>query len=231
MTRLSYARVLVEIDLRKTLRESVNLCLPNGEKIEQQIVYETLPKFCSHCKVIGHLVETCTKYAKKSNVSAANGAANANGKGLQQRANNVQVLGRQQGIPNDVLPTKDDNVDAWQPKLRDGVAGKGTTIAPVSGAAAKAESSVAAKALSGVTGMGADIAPVSGAAARLAISVAAKAASGMLDVGAEITPMGVVAGLGAGIAPVSGAAARGCEWRGRQGIKQRVYAWHVRQGC
>ncbi|KAJ6352926.1 hypothetical protein OIU76_002028 [Salix suchowensis] len=73
MTRLSYVRVLVEIDLRKKLREFVNLCLPNGEMIEQQIVYETLPKFCSHCKVLGHMVETCTKYAKRSNVSAANG--------------------------------------------------------------------------------------------------------------------------------------------------------------
>ncbi|KAJ6370146.1 hypothetical protein OIU76_028423 [Salix suchowensis] len=64
MARLSYACVLVEIDLRKKLRESVAICLPNGVMIDQQIVYETLPKFCSYCKVLGHMVETCSKFAK-----------------------------------------------------------------------------------------------------------------------------------------------------------------------
>lgn len=64
MARLSYACVLVEIDLRKKLREYVAICLPNGAMIDQQIVYETLPKFCSYCKVLGHMVETCSKYAK-----------------------------------------------------------------------------------------------------------------------------------------------------------------------
>ncbi|KAJ6365131.1 hypothetical protein OIU76_029994 [Salix suchowensis] len=215
MTRLSYARVLVEIDLRKTLRESVNLCLPN--------------------------VETCTKYAKKSNISAANGAANANGKGLQQGADNVQALGRQQGFSNDVLPTKDANADGKCEVVKrrqknnrqnkntmvesvssaaaraaggaaartvNGAAGKGTASAPVSGAAARAKSSVAAKAVSGVIGMGATIAPVSGAASRPAISATDKAASGVPDVGAEITPVNGAAGKGTASAPVSGAAAR-----------------------
>uniref|UniRef100_A0A6N2K3L8 Zinc knuckle CX2CX4HX4C domain-containing protein n=1 Tax=Salix viminalis TaxID=40686 RepID=A0A6N2K3L8_SALVM len=41
--------------------------------IEQQIVYETLPKFCSYCKVFGHMVETCSKYAKSCGKAKGNG--------------------------------------------------------------------------------------------------------------------------------------------------------------
>ncbi|KAJ6353314.1 hypothetical protein OIU76_002350 [Salix suchowensis] len=61
MTRLSYARILVEINLAEDLPQFINFCLPNGAMHAQAIVYETLPKFCAHCKVIGHLVESCSK--------------------------------------------------------------------------------------------------------------------------------------------------------------------------
>ncbi|KAJ6365133.1 hypothetical protein OIU76_029996 [Salix suchowensis] len=104
----------VEIDLQKKLRESVNICLPNGEMIERKIMYETLLKFCSYCKVLGHMVETCSKYAKSCGKDKGNSvggnvetpfspaqrgnvsAANAYGKGLQQGAANVQDIGLQQ---------------------------------------------------------------------------------------------------------------------------------------
>ncbi|KAJ6287957.1 hypothetical protein OIU76_027738 [Salix suchowensis] len=62
MTRLSYARILVEINLAEDLPQFINFRLPNGVMHAQSIVYETLPKFsCSLCKVIGHLVESCSK--------------------------------------------------------------------------------------------------------------------------------------------------------------------------
>ena len=64
MSRLSYARVLVEIDLRETLPEQIAVCLPNGIVIDQRVVYETLPKFCKFCKVLGHLVDSCSKSPK-----------------------------------------------------------------------------------------------------------------------------------------------------------------------
>ncbi|KAJ6377612.1 hypothetical protein OIU76_026566 [Salix suchowensis] len=143
MTRLSYARVLVEIDLRKNLRDYVKVCLPNGEVIEQQIIYETLPKFCSHCNVIGHLVEACSKFAKKNITSAA------------------AVVGGQASVPKgvgvkDVLPTENDNAEGkwetvkkkhrsnWRPKKTIPENVRGVTGMAASGVAAKVVSNVAA---------------------------------------------------------------------------------------
>ncbi|KAJ6377603.1 hypothetical protein OIU76_026557 [Salix suchowensis] len=70
MSRLSYARILIEIDLCKPLRDHIAVSLPNGVIIDQQVIYETLPKFCTHCHVMGHLVASCSKVpnAKAANV-------------------------------------------------------------------------------------------------------------------------------------------------------------------
>jgi hypothetical protein len=35
--------------------------LPNGSILHQQVVYETLPWFCKHCRTLGHITSTCTK--------------------------------------------------------------------------------------------------------------------------------------------------------------------------
>ncbi|KAJ6370155.1 hypothetical protein OIU76_028432 [Salix suchowensis] len=75
MSRLSYARVLVELDLRKPLREHIDVKLPNGEIIVQQVIYETLPKFCSHCHIIGHTVDSCSKVPRKVGVNQSQAAA------------------------------------------------------------------------------------------------------------------------------------------------------------
>jgi len=48
MSRLSYARVLVELDLLSNLIYSINIILPNGATLVQSVVYETLSKFCKH---------------------------------------------------------------------------------------------------------------------------------------------------------------------------------------
>lgn len=60
MTRLSYARVLVEIDLLADLPTSINLILPNGMPLSQQVMYESLPCFCKQCRTLGHMISTCT---------------------------------------------------------------------------------------------------------------------------------------------------------------------------
>ena len=59
MSRLSFARILVEIDLLVDLKHSVSLALPNGAYLNQKIVYETLLRFCKHCRVIGHNIVLC----------------------------------------------------------------------------------------------------------------------------------------------------------------------------
>ncbi|GFS37705.1 hypothetical protein Acr_00g0053570 [Actinidia rufa] len=57
--RVSYARCLVEIDMAENLPQAVMLKLTSGEIIEQPIFYENLPRFCKHCRIMGHSVEGC----------------------------------------------------------------------------------------------------------------------------------------------------------------------------
>ncbi|GFZ10604.1 hypothetical protein Acr_22g0000020 [Actinidia rufa] len=57
--RTTYARCLVEIDMAKDLVHSVQLHMPEGDEHEQKIFYENLPKYCSHCRMVGHTKETC----------------------------------------------------------------------------------------------------------------------------------------------------------------------------
>jgi len=67
--RVSFARVLVEIDLLADRRSSINITLPNGNTHIQRVIYETLPKFCQHCKVLGHSTGTCSKSKAEVNTS------------------------------------------------------------------------------------------------------------------------------------------------------------------
>ena len=67
MTRVSYARVLIEVDLLSILPSSVAMILPNGITLQQQIVYESLPQFCRQCKSLGHSTLTCSKGLKSRN--------------------------------------------------------------------------------------------------------------------------------------------------------------------
>ena len=59
--RISYARVLIEVDLREDLPASVEIGLPNGMFIEQPVIYESLPQFCKLCLSIGHSSVNCGK--------------------------------------------------------------------------------------------------------------------------------------------------------------------------
>ena len=61
MTRLSYARVLVEVDLLADLPSSINITLPNGVSKPQVVLYESLPRFYKRCKTPGHLNFACNK--------------------------------------------------------------------------------------------------------------------------------------------------------------------------
>ncbi|KAJ6856767.1 hypothetical protein NC651_038439 [Populus alba x Populus x berolinensis] len=61
ISRLSYARVLVEVNLLSDLPYSIDINLPNGSLLKQQVIYETLPRFCKQCKILGHLTSTCPK--------------------------------------------------------------------------------------------------------------------------------------------------------------------------
>ncbi|KAL2243490.1 UNVERIFIED_CONTAM: hypothetical protein Sindi_0467000 [Sesamum indicum] len=59
MERVSYARILFEVDASKKLIEQVEFVMPNGITRKQPVVYEFTPKFCTACNRFGHLHETC----------------------------------------------------------------------------------------------------------------------------------------------------------------------------
>nr|TKS08440.1 hypothetical protein D5086_0000103210 [Populus alba] len=67
LSRMSYARVLVEIDLLEELRHSVEITLPDGLTLHQKVVYETLPKYCNFCHVLAHTRILCSKTAASTN--------------------------------------------------------------------------------------------------------------------------------------------------------------------
>lgn len=57
--RISYARVLVDIDTSETPKETIEVRLPCGTVYNQYIYYENLPKFCKHGYYFGHYVGNC----------------------------------------------------------------------------------------------------------------------------------------------------------------------------
>lgn len=64
-SRVNFARVLVEVDVKSYLPDVILITGPEGEKLVQSVRYEfRMPKF-SMCNMIGHLSEQCRK--KKAN--------------------------------------------------------------------------------------------------------------------------------------------------------------------
>ncbi|CAK8532363.1 unnamed protein product [Lathyrus sativus] len=52
--RVSYAHILVEMDITKELPQSITITDPAGEKMQQSIEYEWRPLFCNKCQKVGH---------------------------------------------------------------------------------------------------------------------------------------------------------------------------------
>ncbi|KAL2232352.1 UNVERIFIED_CONTAM: hypothetical protein Sindi_1415200 [Sesamum indicum] len=59
MERVSYVRILVEVDASQKLKDEVEFVMPNGITRKQSVVYEFTPKFCTSCNRFEHLQETC----------------------------------------------------------------------------------------------------------------------------------------------------------------------------
>ncbi|XP_058765693.1 uncharacterized protein LOC131639209 [Vicia villosa] len=52
--RVSYARVLIEVDVTKQLRTQITIRDPQGEKMVQPVDYEWRPPYCTSCNKVGH---------------------------------------------------------------------------------------------------------------------------------------------------------------------------------
>ncbi|KAF5191655.1 hypothetical protein FRX31_018758 [Thalictrum thalictroides] len=59
-----YAMVLVDIDLSKTIPSSIHVEEEGGNDFIQEIEIQKMPRFCTHCKSIGHAVFECKSLQK-----------------------------------------------------------------------------------------------------------------------------------------------------------------------
>ncbi|XP_043696883.1 uncharacterized protein LOC122647587 [Telopea speciosissima] len=59
MERLSYARMCVEVSADNDLPSSIPVYGDEGFAFNQFVVYDWKPPLCKHCRVFGHLVDTC----------------------------------------------------------------------------------------------------------------------------------------------------------------------------
>lgn len=52
--RISYARLLVEIDITQPIKYKIHIEDEEGNSVEQRVLYDWIPPYCSKCKVAGH---------------------------------------------------------------------------------------------------------------------------------------------------------------------------------
>lgn len=64
--RISYTRILVEVDITQKLIEEINLKDKEGKLMIQKVEYEWKPIFCEKCQIVGH---NCEAKVKKNNGS------------------------------------------------------------------------------------------------------------------------------------------------------------------
>jgi len=72
-SKLSYAWVLIEVDLLGTLPDRVSVQLPNGSTLGQQVLYESLPRFCKNCASMRHSISSCKDNSSKRKLSSSEG--------------------------------------------------------------------------------------------------------------------------------------------------------------
>ncbi|OVA15314.1 Ribonuclease H domain [Macleaya cordata] len=65
LSRPSTARICVELDLAKSIPDSIWIWTDKDVGFEQDLVFENKPKFCDRCSLQGHDFEECRKYNKK----------------------------------------------------------------------------------------------------------------------------------------------------------------------
>ncbi|XP_075112274.1 uncharacterized protein LOC142182167 [Nicotiana tabacum] len=54
LDRISYARVLIEVDVTKELPKVMKVTYPNGRVFVQEMTYDWVPVVCTTCMQVGH---------------------------------------------------------------------------------------------------------------------------------------------------------------------------------
>ena len=152
--RLSYARVMVEVDASKKLVTAVEIRLPTGVVYSQLVIFEVIPKYCKKCRTFGHMEGDCKKATEGGNVT--NFVPNRRTHTGGDRASNIEGTAGVKGVAEKHIGRPE--VCEPSPLLSGGLlAGSGRT-APAPGAALDKGKEVAAEELV-VDGQGA-VSPV-----------------------------------------------------------------------
>nr|XP_016509258.1 PREDICTED: uncharacterized protein LOC107826745 [Nicotiana tabacum] len=112
-TRISYARMLIEVNVSKPLPDTIVVMEPNGKKFQQEVVFEWKPQFCTQCLTISHI---CNKQPEQQ------------GRPIQNRRRGEQKKVVQEWKPKDVSSTSQladtkqlVHVEVTQPKANEGM--------------------------------------------------------------------------------------------------------------
>ncbi|KAJ6976292.1 hypothetical protein NC653_031976, partial [Populus alba x Populus x berolinensis] len=70
-SKLSLARVLIEVDLVTTLPDLITVQLPNGSILGQRVIYESLPRYYRSCASMGHSATSCQNGSSKRKPSSS----------------------------------------------------------------------------------------------------------------------------------------------------------------
>ena len=60
-TRISYARMLIEVNVTKSIPQQITVMDPNGRTFLQEVVLEWKPQFCDKFQKIGHQCQSVTQ--------------------------------------------------------------------------------------------------------------------------------------------------------------------------
>lgn len=108
VNRISFARVLVEMDVARDLPMKLKVEDPNGRVFEQIVQYEWVPEYCTKCMQVGHKCQDIGLRPKA--------AAKMVNKWLQK-----QVASIESGIPKTTIEVKEsskaiqtDDAGLWQ---------------------------------------------------------------------------------------------------------------------
>lgn len=63
--RVSYARVLVEMDITVEMKDHITFINPKGQKIVQEVMYEWKPPYCKVYNLVGHSCQVKKQEGKK----------------------------------------------------------------------------------------------------------------------------------------------------------------------
>lgn len=75
---ISYARVLIEIDITQPLSDTITIEKSDGNIWEQDIDYEWRPKFYQNCAHFRHFTEVCGKEAHREHIQPRKGQQKCN---------------------------------------------------------------------------------------------------------------------------------------------------------